>query len=1465
MSPSLLSPASFRRFLVALAATASLLYGMVPSAAQRSQKPRPRYPVLPITPAHPPKAGSPMLAPRNGPSPSSLLNSSSWTPIGPAALNNNGFNSTSADLVSGRVSGIAVDPTDPKTIYEAASGGGVWKTTDGGTTWRPLTDSQPDLAMGAIAVAPSNHLKVYAGTGEANNSGDSNHGVGILVSNNGGATWSLNTANGALDGTAIGQIAVDSTNANIAYAAVGSDYSVNGLLYANEGIYKTTDGGTTWTNMTAAVSLPESTDPATVDWSAVVVDPNTPAIVYAAIGDYYGGVGNGIFRSTDGGTTWDMLSNAPNGGDSALGRIALAVSPAASTTGNHVLYVVASDTLSYGLGYFLRSDNADASSPNFTDLTSTTPDFLGAENNPGQGWYDIAIGVDANGIVYCAGVENYNTGGTQAIITSPDLGVTWTDISIVNNFEPHTDNHAIAFDSNNRMLAGNDGGIFRFDPSGPGWTDLNGNLNTIQFQGIGLHPTLVGTVVGGSQDNGTELFADNLLWNQVAAGDGGPAKISQSNPSVCYHEYTNGAIERSDDGCMTWTPIYSGLSGNVVNFYTPYTLDPTNGDHLLFGTDYVNETTNGGATWTAIGSPGTNSFNTNDAAVDTVAIAPANGHNPEAVYAATGGQFASSSWIFVAQNPSGTSTQWAEVDLPSCTVNATDGIGCRVNQIVTDPNDPTGGTAFAVANTFSAGGNHVFMTTDFGTDWTDISANLPNVPVWSIQIDIDTNHTAYIATDAGVYSSHSPYSAWTLFGTGLPNAQGYDLELNSNLHVLAVGTHGRGAWEILTQSAQQTLTVTKAGVGTGTVTSSPSGIDCGSTCSADFPASTPVTLTATAGSDSAIGGWTGCDSVSSAGDACTVTMSAAKAVTVSFIGIPTLVPPTARAITYGQMLSSSTLTGGSAKFNSTSVPGSFAFDSPNTVPTAGVQSEAITFTPTDTTTYAPAHATVNVTVDQAVPVITWAAPAAITYGTALSSAQLDASASVPGTFTYTPTTGTVVGAGSQTLKVTFTPTDSTNYASNTKTAQLTVNSAPLAVKANNQSMTYGSTVPTLTGTVTAVVAGDGITATFTTTATSNSTVGQYPIMAILNDPNSKLANYSVTNTPGTLTISQATPVVTWSAPASIVYGTPLGSAQLNATSSVPGAFVYSPAAGTVLGAGTQTLKATFTATDNVDYVAVQTSVTLMVNQATPAIAVSSSQNPAQVSQPVTFTAAVTSPAGTPTGVVTFWDGTTQLGTGTLTAGMATYATSSLALGTHSITAQYSGDANFIGVTSAPLTQTETSFSIGLAPGASSSATSPPGGLAIYMLQVTPPGSSPVSFSVAGLPKGFTYSFNPNTVPAGAGPTDLVLTVTIPSQVAAAAVPAQPASTGRTPLILGLLVLPLLGLRKSMRRFRRLLLIALVAIGGLAATATLSGCSHRFNGFNSGNSNPPPPGSYTLTVTATAGGQTQSTTLTLNVR
>lgn len=346
------------------------------------------------------------------------------------------------------------------------------------------------------------------------------------------------------------------------------------------------------------------------------------------------------------------------------------------------------------------------------------------------------------------------------------------------------------------------------------------------------------------------------------------------------------------------------------------------------------------------------------------------------------------------------------------------------------------------------------------------------------------------------------------------------------------------------------------------------------------------------------------------------------------------------------------------------------------------------------------------------------------------------------------------------------------------------------------------------------------------------------------------------------TITPATPTITWATPAAITYGTALSATQLDASTTAPGTFTYSPAAGAILSAGQQTLTATFTPAANSGYASTTASVTLTVNKATPTPALTASANPAFVSNAVTFTAALTSSAGSPTGTVAFLDGTTQLGTATLASGSAAFTTSSLAVGTHTITAQYSGDANFAAVTSSAVSEIIADFTVAPPTGSSTTATVNPGGTANYTLAVNPPSGTTtptaVAFTITGLPTGATDTFNPNPVPAGSGPTNVTLSITVPSTAAVV-----PASTARFPLAFALILLPFFGLNRRLRkRATWLFAILLLAAGSTVLTSCGGGSS---NGGGGGGGGGQQPQTYTLTVTATAGSLTHTATLTLTVQ
>jgi hypothetical protein len=231
----------------------------------------------------------------------------------------------------------------------------------------------------------------------------------------------------------------------------------------------------------------------------------------------------------------------------------------------------------------------------------------------------------------------------------------------------------------------------------------------------------------------------------------------------------------------------------------------------------------------------------------------------------------------------------------------------------------------------------------------------------------------------------------------------------------------------------------------------------------------------------------------------------------------------------------------------------------------------------------------------AVEVVIWSEPEAIYYGTVLGTNQLNAVANVPGTFVYTPTNGAMLTSGTNILSAVFTPFDTVDYTSVTNSVSLVVMPAPLSVTAASVTNAYGAAESVFTGAITGLAPGDNISATYGCSATAGSPVGEYAIVPSLVDPNNCETNYVVSLISGTLTITQAVPQVTWTEPAPIDYGAPLGPSQLNATANIPGSFAYTPSIGTALSSGAQTLSVVFTPADTVDYSSVTNSVNLQVN------------------------------------------------------------------------------------------------------------------------------------------------------------------------------------------------------------------------------------------------------------------------------
>jgi photosystem II stability/assembly factor-like uncharacterized protein len=684
-----------------------------------------------------------------------------WKLIGPKPIDT----PYTDPVVSGRASALAVDPGNPSVVYAGAAQGGIWKTTTGGSSWSPLTDTQASLAIGSIALDPNNSSTIYVGTGEENFSGDSYYGAGILKSTNGGTSWShlCGSFCGPVGqdgfyggGARVGGLAVSPSSSQVVLAAVA--------LLSKDGIYRSADGGKTWKQVLSG-------NPGT----AVLFDPTNGNTAYAALGSSFSGGTKGVYKSADGGQTW-VADNGSGANVLTLanaGRIVLAMDPSHSGT----LYASISNVNDGSLlGMFKTTDGG----MNWTQLTST-PDYC----TP-QCWYDNTVAVDPanSNVVYAGGAY------TETLVRSLDGGSSWTVLQAAGNFGfLHADMHALAFahDGSTLYLA-NDGGIYsttQITAANPVFTALNSTLATAQFyHGLSIDPTNAANAIGGTQDNGTEIYSGALPWKDVVCGDGAATAIDGAAPKTMYAACENIDIEKSSTGggAGSWTQSISGINtGDRVEFIPPLAIDPTQPANLYFGTYRLYQTTNGAASWTAISGDltGGPSF---WGVVTGIAVAPSDSNT---VYVATG-----DSHVWVTTNAlAGTGATFT---------NRSASLPPRViTDVVVDPALST--TAYLTFSGFKGFGDskgHVFRTTDGGAHWSDISGNLPNTPVNALVINPNSPSEIFVGTDIGVFYTTSGGVSWATLNVGLPRVAVLGLALHSPSSTLRAATHGRSVWDL---------------------------------------------------------------------------------------------------------------------------------------------------------------------------------------------------------------------------------------------------------------------------------------------------------------------------------------------------------------------------------------------------------------------------------------------------------------------------------------------------------------------------------------------------------------------------------------------------------------------------------------------------------------------------------------------
>ena len=659
--------------------------------------------------------------------------------------------------VAGRVTALAVDPRNRDVVYLGGAAGGVWKTSDGGQNWLALTDDQPSLAIGSIALDPTNPDTIYVGTGEANYGGDEYFGSGILKSTDAGATWQqirgpfVELRDPRFGTSAIGSIAVDPSDPSIVLA--GAYFLTAEQSFS--GIYRSVDGGLTWT-LTPVLAGGTPTE--------IYFSPGGD-VIYTAIGFGFGSPSNGVYRSFDHGQTWTSINgippdNIPSG--MSVGRIELAVD--LTDARFETLYAtVPGSARTAGLLGLYRSRDAGE---HWELLTSQLPSCTG------QCWYSNVLRVHPTN-------SNVLLFGGLYFWVSLDGGLSWIFAFATTN----VDFHALAFtnDTPPKLYIGHDGGAWSNEDitqflTGP-YLGLSDTLAITQFYpGLSIDPVDARLGFGGAQDTGAQQYTGTVNWRYVTCGDGGETAIDFENPINVYLSCQRIAVRKSIDGGMTFRSAINGIdTTDRVQFIAPLVMDPTNAMRLYFGTFRVYRTDDGAQNWVAISPELTPD------SLTAIAVAP---NDPNVVYTGMVGAVA------VSQNALDPDPSWqiSGSGLPSARSVSQIAVGLIDAQV-----------AFATVGGFSGFSGdtlgHVFETVDGGSTWSDLSANLPNIPVNDVLVDPGRDGTLYIGTDVGVYVTIDGGGDWFPLGSNLPIAPVLSLKLHSS-GILRAATHGRSAWDL---------------------------------------------------------------------------------------------------------------------------------------------------------------------------------------------------------------------------------------------------------------------------------------------------------------------------------------------------------------------------------------------------------------------------------------------------------------------------------------------------------------------------------------------------------------------------------------------------------------------------------------------------------------------------------------------
>ncbi len=655
--------------------------------------------------------------------------------------------------IGGRVTDIERTTTEtPEVLYVGSASGGIFKTTDDGKTWIPIFDVATNLSIGDMALVPSDEQIIYVGTGEANAGGGSiaYDGDGVYKSMDAGNSW-MHLGLSQIGG--IGRVLVHPQNPDKCYVgAMGRLFENN----ADRGLYRTEDGGVNWEQI---LFINDSTG--IID---MVIHPDHPDTLYAAAWERvrrvnrltYGGPHSGIYRSFNGGDSWEKLTtDLPATG----GRIGLSIS---ASEPNIVVAYWADEQTGYLKGLFKSETGGNSWFP---------LNKIGIDDVPYMYWFGrINIDPQDPDIIYVTSLEMFRT---------MDGGQTWEE-----NFNyVHADQHVVWMDPDDpaNMYLGNDGGLYHSTNRGDNYVKMNG-LPITQFYTSEIDYSEPHRFYGGTQDNGSmrTLSGEEDEWQQIYGGDGFRNLVDPMDNSYVYTEYQYGNMARSVDGGNTFKSSVNGIaSADRKNWNTPFILHPNDPSILYYGSNKLYRSDDRAASWNVIspdltGNPAT--VNLVYGTITSISVSPLDdqvifvGTDVGLVHRSTDG---GANWIIVSD------------PLPNRWVTS----------VTADPKDVN--SAYVTFSGFRYGTNmgHIYKTENLGLDWFDISGNFPDIPINDLVVIPDRDYLV-IATDIGVYFSGDEGANWELIGAELPNLVITDLTYHDTEEILVAATYGRGIYTL---------------------------------------------------------------------------------------------------------------------------------------------------------------------------------------------------------------------------------------------------------------------------------------------------------------------------------------------------------------------------------------------------------------------------------------------------------------------------------------------------------------------------------------------------------------------------------------------------------------------------------------------------------------------------------------------